>query len=669
MKFSFQKSRRLKYLFSVIVLYWILFIIFRLSFYFVYRGVSGEFEFIELVKAFFIGIRFDLRLAIVISIPLIILSVIPFFNLTNSKIIQKIISTYIILISILLVLFYTADFGHYGYLDNRLDITAVSFAENPIISLQMIWESYPVILGLIIIILSIYGLHFCYRKIAQRTIQNEKSIIKIPQKCIGIIGGIFLLIIGSWGTVSQYALFWSDAQFSRNQFVTAMALNPVLYFFDTIKFQEKDYDIEKVRSHYQTMTEFLNISGSDISNLNFKRTISPTNSNHQNQPNVVILFLESVGANRLSKMGNLINPTPNLDKLIEESLFFDHFYVPYVGTARSIFTLITGIPDVARTKTSSRNPMIKDQNTIINDFRNYSKHFIIGGSASWANIRSLITHNIKDIQLTEMGDFNRPRLDVWGISDLDLFRESNEIFKNQSGDKPFFGIVQTASNHKPYSIPADNEGFESIEVSENELYNSGFKSIEQFNGMRLFDHAIGNFFEMASKEPYYSNTIFVLFGDHGNSDPRAQHMPLADYDLKLRSYNVPLIIYAPGIINKSQIISKVCGLPDVLPTIAGLVGIPYTNQTIGRDILNKKNDIDYTLIINTKLSPSSYGMIGKDFYLQKFRDGSGQTFHELNSSSPSDDVEQEYPYKHLKFDDLSDAVYETSKYLLYHNHQ
>lgn len=669
MKLSFQTSRRLKYLFSAIAIYWILFIILRISFYFVYRGVSGDTEFSELVKAFLMGIRFDLRLAIMISLPLILLSIIPYFNLTTSNIIRKTASIYVLIISIIMILFYVADFGHYGYLDSRLDITAVSFIENPIISLQMIWESYPVIWGLIIIILLVYGLHFCYNKIAQRTINKLKTNISIWQKSIGIILGTVILIISSWGTLSQYALYWSDAQFSRNQFVTSMGLNPVLYFFDTIKFQEQDYNIEKVRSHYGTMTEFLNITDSDITSLNFTRTISSTITNEKNLPNVVILFLESVGANRLSIMGNPLNSTPNLDQLIKKSLFFDHFYVPYVGTARSIFTLITGIPDVARIKTSSRNPIIRNQNTIINDFKNYNKHFIIGGSASWANIRSLITHNIKDVKLTELGDFDSPKLDVWGISDLDLFRESHEIFKNQSKDKPFFAIVQTASNHKPYSIPEDNEGFESIEVSENELYKAGFKSVEQYNGMRFLDHTISKFFEMASKEPYYNNTIFVLFGDHGTSDPRAHHMPPADYDLKIRSYNVPLIIYSPGNIEQTQIIHKVCGLADVLPTIAGLVGIPYTNHTIGRDILNEENDNSYSLIINTKLSPSSYGIIGKDFYLQKFRDGSGQTFHDLNSSSPTDDAKLEYPNKHIKFDELTDAVYETSKYLLYHNHQ
>jgi len=366
----------------------------------------------------------------------------------------------------------------------------------------------------------------------------------------------------------------------------------------------------------------------------------------------VIIFLESVGTNRLGTMGNLLNPTPFLDQLIKKSLFFDHFYVPYVSTSRSVFTLITGIPDVASVKTSSRNPIIRNQNTIINDFTNYNKHFIIGGSASWANIRSLITYNIKDIKLNELGDFDRPRLDVWGIADLDLFRESHEIFKNESNDKPFFAIVQTASNHRPYSIPEDNEGFESISVNEDELFQAGFKSVEQYNGMRFLDHSLDKFFEMASDEPYFNNTIFVLFGDHGTSDPRASHMLASDYDLKIRSYNVPLIVYTPENINQHQIIHKICGLSDVLPTIAGLVGIPYTNHTIGRDILNEGNDSNYSLIINTKLSPSSYGIIGKDFYLQKFRDDSGQTFHDLNSPSPIADTKLVYPNSHIKFNEL-----------------
>ena len=57
---------------------------------------------------------------------------------------------------------------------------------------------------------------------------------------------------------------------------------------------------------------------------------------------------------------------------------------------------------------------------------------MIGGSASWANIRSLVTYNIKNMKLIEMEDIDRPRVDVWGVSDLDLFKEADKILRTKN---------------------------------------------------------------------------------------------------------------------------------------------------------------------------------------------------------------------------------------------
>ena len=140
----------------------------------------------------------------------------------------------------------------------------------------------------------------------------------------------------------------------------------------------------------------------------------------------------------------------------------------------------------------------------------------------------------------------------------------------QDLSKPSFMIIQTAGNHRPYTIPEDNDGFITKSIKKERLNKAGFKSIEQFNAMRLLDHSIGKFFDLAEESSYYENTIFVLFGDHGTADPQAKHMGLEDYELKLRSYNVPLIIFSPKIIQNPQIINRASGLSDLMPTIAGL---------------------------------------------------------------------------------------------------
>ena len=101
------------------------------------------------------------------------------------------------------------------------------------------------------------------------------------------------------------------------------------------------------------------------------------------KPNIVIIFLESVGLNRMGRVGNPLNPTPFMDKISNEGIFFDRFYIPMVGTARSVFGLVTGIHDVARIETASSNPKIVEQYSLINSLDGYQKYYLMGGSASW----------------------------------------------------------------------------------------------------------------------------------------------------------------------------------------------------------------------------------------------------------------------------------------------
>ena len=94
-----------------------------------------------------------------------------------------------------------------------------------------------------------------------------------------------------------------------------------------------------------------------------------------------------------------------------------------------MFTLVTGLPDLSRVKTGSRNPYIVDQHSIINSFKNHQKYYFLGGSASWGNIRGVFSHNIEGLKIFEEGDYDYPKVDVWGISDYDLFQSANDYLK------------------------------------------------------------------------------------------------------------------------------------------------------------------------------------------------------------------------------------------------
>ena len=659
-----MRSRRLRYLLGAVSLSWLFFILFRIVFFYTFNDPVADVSASDLTRAFWMGVRFDLRLAILISLPLLVLTMIPVLNMGRSHRTRTVGKWIYGILIIGAVLFYTADFGHYAYLQQRVDITALILLENPTISAQMVWESYPVVWFLSILALLCFTWIKLHDGLVAATVAKTPKYRNTSHKVVGVIVGGTIYLFSLWGTFAQYALFWSDAFFSRDPFVSALALNPVLYFYDTSNFSEADFDIEKVREYYPTISNWLGVAEPDQDNMNFTREIIP-DKKIEPPPNIVIIFMESVGLNRMRLMGNPFDTTPTLDQLAKNGLFFPNFYVPWVSTSRSVFTMVTGIPDVARTKTSSRNPLIRDQYSIISQFKDHDKYYMIGGSASWANIRSLITYNLKDMDLIELEDFDRPRVDVWGISDLDLLREAHDLFSKRDSEKPFFAVVQTAANHRPYSIPEDNAGFINKDQDEQVLQKAGFNSLDQYNAMRFLDHSIGRFMEMADTADYFKNTIFVLFGDHGNADPKAEHMPADDYALRLRSYNVPFIIYAPGLGMDQRRIETVCGLPDLMPTIAGLSRIDYTNKTLGRDVLKNENGMAF--VVNKKISPSSYGVLDSDYYLRIFRNGSGMEFHDLNSPDPAEDILSGNEEMVKNYERMTLGILETAKYMLYHN--
>ena len=621
----------------------------------------------ELIRALWVGVRFDLRLAVFIIVPVGLFFMIPFINPLRTAISRRLVNIYLRTVAVLVTFFYAFDMAHYGYLNHRIDVSAFKLLENPMIALQMVWESYPVVWSIIGVSILIWATWRAIEK-AFQYLEDRQRLVRFRDKFFAFTMGGVILLFSIWGTFRQYRLLWSDAYFSEDPFIVAAGLNPILYFNETRSFVLEDFNEEKTREYYDLMIQELDVKQPDSKRLSYARTVDEREI--KNQPNIVIIFLESVGYNRMARSGNPLNGTPNLDQLSTEGIFFDRFYIPMVGTARSVFGMVTGIHDVVRVETASSNPRIVDQYSLINALTGYEKYYIMGGSASWRNIRGLLQNNIPDMQIMDQDDLDFPRLDVWGISDNDLFKVAHKTFQNIDQSQPFFAIVQTATNHRPYSIPKNIEGFDLKDVDKTVLSNAGFHSKEQYNAMRMLDHAVGAYISSAKTASYFNNTIFLFFGDHGTSDPRALHMPKSDYDLKLRSYQVPFLIYGPELIKGGIVRNDVSQLVDLLPTVNGLAGKPYENRTMGRDLLNGEIPIDpLALIINKKMAKPHIAVIGKNYYLSLSNRGGGSRvkLHQLWSDKPLVNMKDKYPKITDRYLDRLNGIYETTKYMLYHN--
>ncbi len=412
------------------------------------------------------------------------------------------------------------------------------------------------------------------------------------------------------------------------------------------------------------LAPYFGFAATDSLPLAFSRQSVPRQGTLTTRPNVVVVICESFSGYKSSMWGNPLNTTPFFNGMCKQGVFFDHCFTPSYGTARGVWAVITGIPDVeSSATTSSRNPAAVDQHTIINDFEGYDKFYFLGGSTSWANIRGLLTNNIKGLHLYEQEDYSAPKIDVWGISDKNLFLEANKTLGRQP--HPFFAIIQTADNHRPYTIPKEDQGaFQSLHMPKDSLLKYGFANDDEMNAFRYTDFGYRTFMEAASKENYFANTVFLFIGDHGIPGDAGAMLPRAWTDQRLTAEHVPLLIYAPKLLKPLRD-SGVCSQVDVLPTMAGLCHIPYRNSTLGRDLLDTTLNKGRELAFIYDFDQGYIGVVRDGYYYRtQFKTGKEEMVS-VRDNVPVSPAVTAGRKEGMK--ELTQGIYETSRYMLLKN--
>ncbi len=631
----------------------------RLGFYFYFVPTGAELDNSLLVKSLYIGAKFDLRLLLFIHLPLLLLSAVIGFKPTHNVYALYFWRTYFLIFFTIISISYIVDFAYYAYLGTRLDASILRFAYNLDTSLHMVWQTYPVLRISLGVVAVLAILAFAVGRVWQLRPQQTYPAISLRLTASLILS--VLMLTAAWAKFSWYPLRWSDAYYSTNEFASHLALNPVLYFLDTIKNRNVNHDERRARKYYPLMVEYLGIEQPDIKNLRYIRRYSPQTT-FARRPNIVIVVLESFAWYKTGLSGNPFNPTPNFDAIAQQGISFNRYYAPHGGTARSVWALITGLPDIEVNRTSTRNPLIVNQHTIINAFQGYEKFYFLGGSANWANIRGLLTNNIPGLHIYEEGSYQSSRMDVWGISDLHLFEEANSILSRQH--QPFIALIQTSGNHRPYNIPKDTRGFQVLSPDPDEIEKHGFRSVPDYNAMRFMDHSLGFFIRQARQTEYYRDTIFVFLADHGNMR-QAAHLPAYVERLGITEFQSPLVIYQPSTVPRqiNTIISQV----DILPTIAGYASQPYINTTLGRNMLDPRHARrQYAFTILHGRLPR-IGIMSTDHYFTMYADGSKKRLHDLQADQPDKNLYLQRPILTEKLQTLSLALYETANYMRYHN--
>lgn len=647
----------LRWILSVLLLFVGIMGLLRLFFYWQYNPAGKPYSGSTLLM----GMRFDIKFASIMAVSMLVLCALPFLNPIKKPKAAPFWNVILTIVFFLVLLVYAIDFYHYSYVQQRLNAAILSYFNDAAITFNMGLQSYPVFRVLLLIILFTIVFAFVFRRLL---FNYQTETVINHRKGIGWYILFFLLFaLGIFGKLGQFNLRWSDAFTLSDNFKANVALNPFQSFFSTLRYRDTRPDVNKVRSYYSMMADYLQVTHKDSAALNFTREYHYSGSN--TKPNVVLVICESFCMFRSTMSGNPLNTTPYFNELCNKGVFFNRCFTPAFPTARGVWATITSIPDVVgdNNRTASRNPEVVNQRTIMNAIPGYGKYYFIGGDPTWANIKGMLLNNIDSLHLYSQDDFKAAKVDVWGIDDKNLLLETNKILATQQ--EPFFAVIQTADNHAPYTIPEKElASFKKINYPKDTLEKYGFESNDQFNAFRYTDYCFEHFMEAAKKEEYFDNTIFVFVGDHGVPGNVGSLYPQSFSELSLTRVHVPLLFYAPALL-QPKLVQHVCSQVDIMPSIATLIKTSFENTTMGQSLF----DSSYTyrenaFTIDHELH--TIGMANNDYYYRKNVVTGKVDFAPirkdilLQPGNVSDSIRN-------SLERLADAYYHTAKYVLFNN--
>jgi phosphoglycerol transferase MdoB-like AlkP superfamily enzyme len=321
---------------------------------------------------------------------------------------------------------------------------------------------------------------------------------------------------------------------------------------------------------YKTLPEndayaLLNVQISNTSDTTTLRKIkSETTENHKN---VVLITIESYSAEFMKMYGNEKNLTPFLDDLATKSLVFTNLYAVGNRTVRGLEAVTLCLPPTAGESVVKRVDN-KDKFSTGSIFRQkgYNVKYLYGGDAFFDNMQDFFAGNNYDIVDKKTFLPNEITFqNIWGVCDEDMYNKAIKVMNHEAKEnKPFFNHIMTVSNHRPFTYPNNK-----IDISGDAKSREG--------GVKYTDYSIRKFFEMAKKQPWFTNTVFVILADHCASSAGKTELPLD-------KYRIPALIYAPNYIKPAHYTNLMSQI-DVMPTVFGLLNFNYQSKFFGQDVL------------------------------------------------------------------------------------
>ena len=338
--------------------------------------------------------------------------------------------------------------------------------------------------------------------------------------------------------------------------------------------------------------------------------------------NVVVLILESFGSEYIGAMNpgteGIHDCTPFIDTLISHSLVFETSLANGRKSIDAMPSVLSGIPMLKDHLFLTPTIMAKEITGLAKELgtKGYYSAFFHGadnGSMGFQSFSRVIGYN----DYFGMDDFlKKPEYGgnsvfdgYWAIWDEEFLQYMCDMIGTFR--EPFLTSAFTASSHHPYNVP---DRYQEKYPTEGNL--------PIYRGIRYSDHALELFFEKASKQPWFNNTLFVLTADHTNLTEHPQYQ--SDYG----NFRVPVIFYCPSD-SLTGTRKAIAQQSDIFPSILGYLGYDKPVISFGQNLFNTPDSLTWAATFQNGL----YSYYQGDYLLQF--DGENETALFTYKSDPT----------------------------------
>ena len=554
---------------NLLIAYVVYFLARLIYFFENYSYFSQNLSFPHVLEMLRGGLVFDTSAILVTNIPYIVLMLFP-IHYKESAIYQKLCRAVFLIINGLALAINLCDAVYFRFTMRRTTTTVFSeFANEENLGGVFLKETINHIYLLVLFVVMVWAMYRLYRMTGLKHKEltwwhyDLATLLSLAALAPFVVAGIR----GGFATAVRPITISNANQYVDRPTDAALVLNTPFSLYRTI-----GKAVFVVPEYYQDEAEMASV---------FTPIHVPNDSVPMTKKNVVVLIVESFGREYIGALnGTLENSryrgyTPCVDSLIAKSITFSHSYCNGRKSIDGMPSILSSIPCFVEPfflTPASMNHVSGIASLLAGE--GYQTAFFHGAQRGSMGFQAFARSTgfqeyygredyDEDKRFGGDADFDG----MWAIWDEPFLQYY--AAKMSEMKEPFMTAVFTASSHHPYVIP---EKYKDVYPEE---------GLTIHKCIRYTDMAIGRFFQEASRQPWFKNTIFVLTSDHTN---QSDHM---EYQTDLGGFCSPIIIYEPGVTDQQpEMQQKIAQQIDILPTLMGRLHYPKPYFAFGIDVLN-----------------------------------------------------------------------------------